>query len=736
MSDGIVLPNGYTRLEYIEQPLGNSGYIKTGITPSKNLEFEIKAITYDTISNTIAQIGCLFGSRTSATYEYQLTTYIDSGATNKGTLRIGQTVYDANLTKNELFHALTSGNIYHHNSTEIQTVRDFNDESPAELYIFCFNVGDGGTDRPRQFGHGKIYYLKFFTGSTLIRDYVPCKNPNGVVGLYDLVTSAFFTSEDSAFVAGPIKTAYTFGIAQKLIELQEIKEDLRDAINEHYGTEELVYTDGLVDYADAIDGITGTQAVLPTEPKAVNFIDYDGTLLYAYTAEEFRANEGLPHNPFHSGLVAQGWNWTREEILDYLTRAERIDVGQNYITNDGATRYYIKKENPEYLEQFLHFYQGKSEGVLVNWGDGTSERFTGTGAKNVTHNYNSLGNYVISLLPDNDCEFRLTETVDSTTSRDVNRSTIFGPWKDVHYSLFRELYKVELGKNLISISSNAFRLCRNLKAISIPNTIYIFGPEAFVNCYALRAIVFPNVNGHRTDVRTYACNATGARYFCTNPNWAITFCGNYGFGNSTNIDYILIPDTVVQFASYSFQYNTLEKVYLSKNIIYLPTQTFSEGNYLKEIDLSHITTISDAFRSCWKLKYIKFSEGITSISANAFVGCYSVTEIDLPSTITTIGAMAFDACYNSRRIIIRATVPPTLNNVNAFNGAYITGSGGSTRSTGSGKAIFYVPYSEDHSVLQAYEESDATSSWGYYLTTNCEFKELNPDGTIPEEGGE
>lgn len=528
-------------------------------------------------------------------------------------------------------------------------------------------------------------------------------------------------------------------IANKLAEVAEIKEDLREAINEHFTTERLSVNDGLSSYAQAIDEITLTGPNLPTELKAVNFIDYDGTLLYAFTASEFQAMSGLPHNPFHSGLIAQGWNWTREEILDYLTRAERIDVGQNYITNDGATRYYIKKEDPEYLTQKLVFYQGKSEGVLVNWGDGTSERFAETGAKTVTHTYSAVGDYTISLLPDDDCEFWLTDTADTATSREINRSTIFGPWKDLYYHLFNELYKVELGKNLISISPNAFRLFRNLRAISIPNTIYIFGPSAFEGDWQLRAIIFPNVNGHRTEVRTYGFNNTGIRYFCTNPNWAITFCGDYGFGNSTNIDYILIPDTVVQFASYSFQYNTLEKVYLSRNITYLPTQTFTEGTYLKEIDLSNITSISDAFRNCWKLKYIKLYEGITSIGASAFVGCYSVTEIDLPSTITTIGAYAFNGCYNSRRIIVRATVPPTLGNVNAFRGASITGTGGSTRSTGSGKAIFYVPYSEDHSILQAYEESDATSSWGYYLTTSCEFKELNPDGTIPEEveeGGE
>jgi len=48
--------------------------------------------------------------------------------------------------------------------------------------------------------------------------------------------------------------------------------------------------------------------------KDVNFIDYDGTILYSYTAQEAQALEALPANPTHAGLTAQGWNWTLAQI--------------------------------------------------------------------------------------------------------------------------------------------------------------------------------------------------------------------------------------------------------------------------------------------------------------------------------------------------------------------------------------------------------------------------------------
>lgn len=62
------------------------------------------------------------------------------------------------------------------------------------------------------------------------------------------------------------------------------------------------------------DGVmtTGTASggggITEPEEKDVDFIDYDGTLLYSYSADEFLEMTELPPNPSHDGLVAQGWN--------------------------------------------------------------------------------------------------------------------------------------------------------------------------------------------------------------------------------------------------------------------------------------------------------------------------------------------------------------------------------------------------------------------------------------------
>lgn len=44
--------------------------------------------------------------------------------------------------------------------------------------------------------------------------------------------------------------------------------------------------------------------------NAVNFRDYDGTIVQSYSAADFAALTAMPENPSHDGLTSQGWNWT------------------------------------------------------------------------------------------------------------------------------------------------------------------------------------------------------------------------------------------------------------------------------------------------------------------------------------------------------------------------------------------------------------------------------------------
>ena len=56
------------------------------------------------------------------------------------------------------------------------------------ITLFAWNNGADGIVKNKS----QIYGCKLYSGSTLIRDFTPCKNPSGEVGLYDYVTKTFY----------------------------------------------------------------------------------------------------------------------------------------------------------------------------------------------------------------------------------------------------------------------------------------------------------------------------------------------------------------------------------------------------------------------------------------------------------------------------------------------------------------------------------------------------------------
>ena len=53
----------------------------------------------------------------------------------------------------------------------------------------------------------KLYYCKIWDNGSLVRNFIPCKNTSGTLGLYDAVNNVFYTNAGTGtFTAGPIAT--------------------------------------------------------------------------------------------------------------------------------------------------------------------------------------------------------------------------------------------------------------------------------------------------------------------------------------------------------------------------------------------------------------------------------------------------------------------------------------------------------------------------------------------------
>ena len=288
----------------------------------------------------------------------------------------------------------------------------------------------------------------------------------------------------------------------------------------------------------------GGGSVNPTATaKAVNFRDYDGTILYSYTVEEAAALTELPPLPEHSGLVCQGWNW----MLDGIKAMGRaVEVGAMYITDDGKTRIYIHLEDGRTSPMLGCCPNGT---VTVDWGDGTEpDTLTGTSTSTVkwtpTHEYGAPGDYVIKLTVDGSVGF-----AGSGSSKQFSYLLRYSSGADTRNQIYQNtVRKVEIGDGVTSIGGQAFNNCRSLSSITIPVGVTSIGNNAFNNCYSLSSITIPV---GVTSINTGALSYCYSLWSITIPD-GVTSINNYAFQYCYSLWSITIPDGVTSIRDYVF----------------------------------------------------------------------------------------------------------------------------------------------------------------------------------------
>ena len=263
----------------------------------------------------------------------------------------------------------------------------------------------------------------------------------------------------------------------------------------------------------------GGGGVVSVSPKAVNFRDYDGTVLHSYTKDEALALTALPELPTQPGLICQEWNWSLEDMQSYVADYGVCEVGATYITDDGKTRLYITIAEEGRMNVPLYFNQSVANGVTIDWGDGSAtETLSGTGKVNTTHTYASIGDYVISLTVAEGCTVNLGHASSSYC--------VMGDAGTSGRVYCNMLQKVEVGNSVTSFGSYAFYYCYSLASVVIPNSVKSVGNNAFNYCYSLANVVIPN---------------------------GVTSVGNNAFNYCGSLASVVIPNSVTSVGTYAFQ---------------------------------------------------------------------------------------------------------------------------------------------------------------------------------------
>ena len=395
-------------------------------------------------------------------------------------------------------------------------------------------------------------------------------------------------------------------------------------------------------------GSGGTQEEIIPDLKDVVYVDYDGTIVEQYTASDFLALNAHPSNPSHSGLTAQGWNWTLSDAKTYVQSYGILVIGQNYTTSDGKTKVYISV--PEVCVDSL-IYIGVittvKNGVIISWGDGnttvTSANANAYGS--YSHSYSTAGDYIITL--------EATSGTYQLGGSNANQEFIQNSGRAMENAVIA----VEIDDDVTYLHRGCFEACTNLRTCSIPTSITNIADGTTGNIFNgtdIRCIVLP------PDV-----------------SWSGGYLANYCY----NCRFISLPKSL---GNWDFADGTAHRLLMAS----IPPRS-TESN-------------ARVFYQASSLQKVSMPGTYTNIPTGFLRESRTVRKFTIPASVTNIAAWALHPMQNIREYHFQSASPPTLASA-------------SNMFTVNANVKIYVPYSADHSVLNAYQTASNWSTFTSYI---------------------
>lgn len=179
-----------------------------------------------------------------------------------------------------------------------------------------------------------------------------------------------------------------------------------------------------------------------------------------------------------------------------------------------------------------------------------------------------------------------------------------------------------------AIQYSAFRNCKTITSVVIPDSVLIIGNYAFAQCDNLKSVVLP---GNLDKIEG------GLFHSCT------------------SLTDVSIPKNVTSIGVYAFYMcQTLENIHIPEAVTEIGANAFCNCSALKNIDLPErlVTIGNSAFFNCKQLAEVNLPESVMAIGTESFFQCSNLKSVYIPSGLSEIGEGAFADCARDIQITV------------------------------------------------------------------------------------
>ena len=357
VSDEIVIPSEYQRVEYIEST--GTQYINTNFYSNK-----CRAVYKVEFIESGGHVSAIWASNYDLVYMpsgnplgFNISGYNGIGL-NYNTSTNTPYEIDATIYSGKQQISVDNEKIYENTLSFSQTDRKY--------YIFCGNENNSTT---WAYSKIKLYYIKYYDDENLERNMIPCyRKSDGVIGLYDLVYNKFYPNNGTGvFLKGEdIANGIDFATIDDVTALQP---DIDSKVS--LDKDEVIKGQKIFTERPQIG-----EARLPTEFTEVEYIESTGTqyidtLVKPSDSNYFKMDFKVEYTSLTSAyLYSAGFDvpWFSYERFregnSYWNIGSSVILGQHYISTNTIYEYNVIYNNGVINSTNAFPFSGNYSGVL------------------------------------------------------------------------------------------------------------------------------------------------------------------------------------------------------------------------------------------------------------------------------------------------------------------------------------------------------------------------------------